>query len=176
MTTPTPKTDVFAIIVPVTCALVAIGLVLYVLTPSSGRARPTANFIKCEHHLRQIGQAYQLYVGDFHAPPPDLVTLAVTQNLDLDSLACEVTYPARLNSNLTVPQQAAAARAKPMKYIGYEYIYRPTPAGPDDIVAYDRLTNHADYFSEINVLFGDGRTDRWKVADVKKKLAEMGKP
>ncbi len=170
MTTPTPKADVFAIIVPVTCALVAIGLVLYVLTPSSGRARPTANFIKCESNLRQIGQAYQLYLRDFRAPPPDLVTLAVAQNLELYHLACEVPYPERLNSMLPVPQQAAAARAKPLKYVGYEYIHRTTPAGRDEIVAYDRLTNHADYFSEINVLFGDGRIDRLKVADVEQML------
>jgi hypothetical protein len=133
----------------------------------------------CAGNLRQIGQAYQLYLGDFRAPPPDLVTLAVTQNLELYHLACEVTYPDWPNSKLTVSQQADIIRAQPLKYISYEYIYRPTPAGPDEIIAYDRLENHTGHFSipsDINVLFGDGRVERWKVADVKKKLVEMAKP
>jgi hypothetical protein len=160
-------------------ALVALAsLYVYVDRKSSGRAKPTNNVVKCSSNLLQVGQAYQVYVRDFRAPPPDLAALIETQDLGFEAFCCPLTDTAPPGPNVPLPQQVALARAKPLTHIGYEYIYRSTPAGPDEIIAYDRLDNHAGHLSipsDINVVFGNGRVEKWKVADVKKKLAELGK-
>jgi hypothetical protein len=176
---PPPKTGSAAIIVRGIITLFVIGLCTHMFISSLGRAGPTANLINCSSCLRQIGQAYQLYLDDFRAPPPDLVALAETQDISFAEFRCLLTDTDIPDRYLPLPQQAAIARAEPLAHISYEYIYRPIAAGPDEILAYDRLENHAGYLripSDINVLFGDGRVERWKVADLKKKLVEVAKP
>jgi hypothetical protein len=168
-----PGTPLFTIMARLTITLVVIGLCMYMFISSLGRAGPTANLVNCSSRLRQIGQAYQLYLDDFRAPPPDLVALAETQDISLAEFRCLLTDTDIPDRSLTLPQQAAIAQAKPLAHISYEYIYRPVAAGPDEIIAYDRLENYAGYLripSDINVLFGDGRVETWKVADVKQKL------
>jgi hypothetical protein len=67
-------------------ALLLLGLILM---PSLGRARESANRIKCQSNLRQIGQAAVLYANDHGGQlPPDLPTIMQTQDITAEVFTC----------------------------------------------------------------------------------------
>src|SRR3954466_4132151 len=47
-----------------------IALLISILLPALGRARRSANTLKCLSNLRQVGSAFQLYAADFKGTIP----------------------------------------------------------------------------------------------------------
>ena len=62
-------------------------LVLFML-PSLGRARESANRVKCASNLRQIGQSLRQYAVDFGGPPPSVEVLLDESDLVPEVFLC----------------------------------------------------------------------------------------
>ncbi len=75
--------------------LTAIGVAF--LMPSLGRARESANRVKCASNLRQIGQAVRRYGMDY-GPPPNVDTLLAESDLVADVFLCPSDASVRKNS------------------------------------------------------------------------------
>ena len=122
------------------------------LSTQMGRARETAQRVKCASNLRQIGLAAILYTNDQPdgAFPPDLATFLASGDLSGNTLVCPTT-------------RHQPATAPPLKlgdtldylYVGGDCTYRTPATVP---VAFEPLSNHdvRGYPRGGNVLYADG--------------------
>lgn len=145
---------------------VASGLVLAllasILLPSLGRARETANRVKCASNLKQIGQAILLYANENGGQmPPGWPTLLVTQDLVPEMFIC----PSHEREKATgTTAQAMAAALLEGDHIAYVCVggERYADLTADTVVAFD-LDDHLPKDSAkgkgINVLLGNGAVE-----------------
>src|SRR5438874_12531225 len=69
--------------------LLALVLLVAFLTPTLGRARESADRVKCASCLRQIGQAAFIYANEHGGQlPPDLPTLLQTEDITAEVFVC----------------------------------------------------------------------------------------
>jgi prepilin-type processing-associated H-X9-DG protein len=117
--------------------------------------RETANRVKCSSNLRQIGQAIQSYSSkNGGAYPPDLGTLAKSENLGPDLFACpdtDVQPPPNIS-----PDEAANWINKNSDYI-YIGANLKMGAEPTIVVCYEKDGNHGG--KGMNILFADGHVE-----------------
>jgi prepilin-type processing-associated H-X9-DG protein len=139
--------------------------------PPLGRSRPAANRIKSASNLRQIGQALELYGGDFGVYPPDFGTLLLNEDL---------TPGVFVNPNSTDCQSLATTKASQAKDINAggrccSYIFTARsavmqPSVPTRIDAYERPG--ADRKGG-NFLYADGHVDFIDNPEAKRLMAEL---
>ena len=139
--------------------LLAIFIAFPFLLMQTGRSRPAANIIKCSSNLRQIGLCIQLYAasndGAFPMRLPDLL---LTTEITSDVFVCpntDVDKAVGPTTQQIVDDLADAAN----NHCSYVYVgngLNEKTAGPDDVIAFDRGTNHE---GRINVLFADWHVD-----------------
>ena len=139
--------------------LVALVLLVLVLMPSMGRARESANRVKCSSNLRQIGQAAFLYANDHGGRlPPDLPTLLRTGDLTAEIFTC-ASSPVDKATGATTEQVVAALLAGDHLSYAWTGAGLTTTAPADVILAFD-IENHVPKDSApttgINVLLHDG--------------------
>jgi prepilin-type processing-associated H-X9-DG protein len=140
---------------------------------AAARALETANRVKCQRNLRQIGTAITLYANTNQgAYPPDLGTLAKTMDVALEVFCCPSagTQPP---ANST-PDQAAKWVNQNSDYI-YIGATMKTGAAPELVVAYEKDADHGG--DGINMLFADGHVEfnnlqnaHQRIDDTKQKL------
>jgi prepilin-type processing-associated H-X9-DG protein len=133
--------------------LIALGSVI--LLPSLGRARETANRVKCGSNLRQIGQAMLLYANENRGVyPPRPKDLLLTQDITPEAFICP-------SSSDTVAPGTSAQQIANLQTGGHDtYIYlgagKNNTARANVVLAYEPMTSHTQGF---NALFGDGHVE-----------------
>jgi prepilin-type processing-associated H-X9-DG protein len=139
--------------------LVVIGisaLLVSIILPMLARMRECVGQLPCPSHLRQIGQAIQLYAMDNAGQyPPDLPTVLRTQNFSADGFICP-NSPDRPAEGDTPQQQAAQLLQGHCSYI---YVGRgfTTRTNPDCVVGFEDPANHD--LEGSTVLFADGHVE-----------------
>lgn len=142
------------------------GMIIAVLLPSLCRPRESANRIKCESNLRQIGQAIAHYAQDNGGQyPPSLGVLVAHEGIAPSLLVCpsasDTPSAASDTAGVVADIDAAEKNAPGHKYcLSYVYIGRGLTietATAKTVVVYEPLTNHDD--DGAHVLFGDGHVD-----------------
>jgi prepilin-type processing-associated H-X9-DG protein len=141
----------------VTIVLVACGIGAAVMVPYMVRTRAAAQRNECAINLRKIGGEIDRYcMENGGAYPESLARLLVANKMSEDLFVC----PA--GRETPAPGATAQARADHLvwaRHLSYAYVGRGMNkrtgigAGVTAVVAYERLSNHAD---GINVLFADG--------------------
>jgi prepilin-type processing-associated H-X9-DG protein len=129
-------------------------LIFAVMAPSLGRARETANRVKCASNLRQIGIAILLYANENHGHYPDSVDqLLLTQDITSPVFVCPSSKDAAATGATT---QAVATNLHTGGHLSYVYLGKgmTNDAAATTVVAYEPLSNHSN--AGCNVLFGDG--------------------
>jgi hypothetical protein len=146
-----------------------------ILVPALARGREMANRVHCASNMRQIGQALLLYANDMKGPyPPSLPVLLTTQDIRAADFCCPSTTDTPAPG--TSPQAQAASMSAgggAGKHLSYVYVASglTSSAGPDTVLMYEPLANHAN--DGINVLFGDGVVHFVPRADAEKLIAEL---
>lgn len=129
------------------------------LLPSLGRARESANRVKCASNLKQIGQAALLYsTENRNHYPSDFVMLLATQDLVPGVFTCPSSNVDKATGPTT---QAVIDEIHRGRHLSYAWtgggLLNSAPA--DVVLAFD-LENHQPRDSAvgvgINVLLGDG--------------------
>jgi hypothetical protein len=139
--------------------LVVLVLLAAFLTPSLGRARESANRVKCASNLRQIGQAAFLYANDHGGQlPPDLATILQTQDITAEVFVCASSNVDKATGATT---QQVVASMLAGDHLSYAWAGTGlTTAAPADVVLAFDLERHVPKDSEtttgINVLLMDG--------------------
>jgi len=143
-------------------AVVALLLLASIVIPSMGRARETANRVKCGSCLKQIGLAALLYSNDHGGQyPPDFATMLQTQDITAEVFTCPstATYKA---TGATTQQVVASLLAG--DHLDYAWVGAglKNDAPADVILAFD-LEHHVPKdgvtTTGINVLLGDGTVE-----------------
>ncbi len=138
-----------------------IALVSAIMLPSLGRARQTANQVKCASNMRQIGMAILLYSNENGgAYPNSLDQLLLTQDVTSEIFVCPSSGDTKATG---ANPQAVAADMASGKHLSYVYVGK----GMTDntvlsdaqfvVVAYEPLTNHTN--AGTNMLYADGHVD-----------------
>lgn len=157
-------------------ALSLLLLLVMLLLPTLGRARPAANRIKCASNMRQIGIAIVEYAkldpnGNM---PPDLATLATAFTDDL--LSADVFIDPQPNFRSEKPTTSPAEPSWQIKIIpgtkhcDYFYVYSQTrlaALAPQTVVLIEPLDAHEN--AGINVLLADGSVE-WEPIDQARKI------
>lgn len=142
-------------------AIFMVLLLIACLLPSLGRARETANRVKCQSNLRQIGQAILLYANDNRGQmPPDLATVLETQDVTSEVFYCPSSDHTKATGPTTqqVITMMLSGDHLSYAYVGVGNIFAQTS---DDIVAFEveaHIPKDAERTTGINVLLGDGST------------------
>jgi prepilin-type processing-associated H-X9-DG protein len=142
-------------------------LMISILLPSLNKARETANRVKCQSNMSQIGKAIWLYANENNGyPPPRLSLLVTTQDLEVDRFCCP-------SSNQS--PGSVAADADDDDHLSYVYVLtgrHPLNApGGSHVLLYEKPGAHDG--DGMNVLFADGRAEFLRQADADKLLAEL---
>ncbi|MEA2708784.1 MAG: hypothetical protein QOF78_1385 [Phycisphaerales bacterium] len=131
--------------------IISVGCMASILLPSLGRARETANRVKCNSNMRQIGLALLLYGNDNRGVyPPDFPPLLLTQDITSEVFVCP-------SSNDTKAPGATAQEQAPNLHKHCSYVYLPggtTSSSAEAVLAYEPMSNHDG--DGANFLFGDG--------------------
>ncbi|MBC8105983.1 MAG: zinc-ribbon domain-containing protein [Anaerolineae bacterium] len=146
-----------------------------ILLPSLGRARETANRVKCASNLRQIGQAMLLYANDnrgAYPHTPDLLLL--TQDITPEVFICPTGNHTPVSSDLV--QQALKTPNTPLLTPGKtSYVYlgkgKTNNVSADTVVVYELMTDHDG--DGGNFLFGDGHVEWESRATADAMIAEI---
>ena len=144
--------------------VVIVPLLISILLPSLGRARETANRVKCASNMRQIGLAAVLYANDAEggAFPPDLETLLATQDVTSAVMVCP-------SSDETPSTDGLLDAGDTLSYVwvgdGIDYT-----AGSDVPLLFEPVGNHGG--DGGNVLFADGHVSFELPATIKALLAD----
>jgi predicted Zn finger-like uncharacterized protein/prepilin-type processing-associated H-X9-DG protein len=128
-----------------------------IMLPSLGRARETANRVKCASNMRQIGQALLLYANENRgAYPPKLEDLLLTQDITAEVFTCPSSNDTR-SPGATAAQQAAQLSAG--GHLSYVFVgQRMNSSSPANaVLLYEPMTNHNN--DGGNFLFGDGHVE-----------------
>ena len=139
--------------------LLALVLLAVFLMPSLGRARESANRVKCASNLRQIGQAAFLYANDHGGHlPPDLPTILETEDITAEVLICPSSD---LNKATGATTQQVVASLLAGNHLSYAWTGAGlTTAAPKDVILAFDLERHVPKDSAtttgINVLLYDG--------------------
>ncbi|HZZ43858.1 MAG TPA: H-X9-DG-CTERM domain-containing protein [Tepidisphaeraceae bacterium] len=139
-----------------TTAIGASALGVSILLPSLNRARETANRVQCASHMKQIGMAIVLYCNEHKGHyPPDLGTLVITEDIGDEAFVCPDSSTPRVDpTGLPLEQlRARVSAASDYTYVGQNYLIT---GGPDDLVLYEKFSNHTD---GVNMLFSDGSVE-----------------
>jgi prepilin-type processing-associated H-X9-DG protein len=133
-------------------------LMASILLPSLNKARETANRVKCQSNLSQIGMAMLLYSNENKGKaPPDLGTLLLTQDLTVDVFTC----PSGHGMPHGVRNMKPEDQAKWVNEGGhYEYL-KPkvvlTKLAADDVIVYEKVDAHDG--DGMNILYADGHAE-----------------
>ena len=137
----------------------ALLLLALLLLPSLGRARESANRVKCGSNLRQIGQAAFLYANENGGQlAPDIPTMLQTQDITPEVFVCP-------SSNIGKATGATTQHVVADLLAGDHVSYAWTGAGlttavtADVILAFDlepHVPKDGVTTTGINVLLGDG--------------------
>lgn len=139
-------------------AIFILFLLFILFMPSTGRARETAQRVKCASNLRQIGQAAFLYANDHSGQlPPDLATILETQDIASYVFTCPSS---RIEEAKGATTQQVVASFRAGKHNSYAWLGRGLTANqPTDVVLAFDLEKHvprdAEKTTGINVLHGD---------------------
>jgi prepilin-type processing-associated H-X9-DG protein len=128
-----------------------------------GRARETANRVKCASNLKQIGLAALLYSHESGGElPPDLYTLYLHSDLDSYAFVCP-SHDVEPSPGAT--RDAVVACWLSGDHLGYVWVgskRKVIDVGADEVIAFD-LEHHVPKDGAIgrgmNVLYGDGRVE-----------------
>jgi hypothetical protein len=139
--------------------LLLLALAVALLLPSLGRARETANRLKCASCLRQIGQAAAIYAND-HAGmlPPDLISLYQHADITPEVFTC----PSSAIEKADGPTQAQIVTLMLSgNHLSFAWTGGGlTSAAPADVILAFDLELHVpkDHATTtgMNVLFSDG--------------------
>ena len=146
--------------------------VVPILLPSTGRARESAQRVKCSSNLRQIGQAILLYANDNNDVYPDgLPELLLTQDLGSYVMICPSTSDMPASGPTTQDVVASFLKGKHLSYIYVGKGLSSATVSPDMVIAYEPLSNHSG--DGMNVLYGDGHVPWVNKAMAKKILDEL---
>jgi hypothetical protein len=144
-----------------------------------GRARQTAQVIKCGSCLRQIGQALLLYAIDNGGAYPDRVEeLVVSTDLGPEVFVCPSSDEERALAGATAQQTLANMYREP-GHCSYIYLGKGmgTFSPSQSVVAFEPLGHHPPELSHrvdgSNVLFGDGAVIYVDTKDMQKLIAEI---
>jgi hypothetical protein len=127
--------------------------------PSLGRARESANRVKCQSNLRQIGQAASIYASEHGGQlPPDLVTLLQTQDVTAEIFTCASS---RVNKAIGATTQQVVASLLAGDHLSYAWTGAGlTTAAPADVILAFDLERHVPRDNAtttgMNVLTNDG--------------------
>jgi prepilin-type processing-associated H-X9-DG protein len=139
-------------------AIGVIALQTSILLPSLSRARETANRVKCASDERQLGQALLLYANDHQGKYPDSYEEFIEYAVKDMQVAHEVFVCP--SSGVQLPQ--TFKRMEPAEFAKWaaensSYVYlakgKTTSSGAEDILMYEKLTNHDN--DGINILYAD---------------------
>jgi prepilin-type processing-associated H-X9-DG protein len=137
---------------------------------SFGKALETANRAKCASNMHQIGLGILLYQNDSGGEfPPDLMTLATTENLSPGLFVCP--------SSSDTPA-SSISQLQSGGHLSYNYVY-PGPLFvvrrlnlARTAVLYENSTDHAG--DGTNILFGDGHVEWFNTADAQRFIHPNG--
>lgn len=131
-------------------------MLVSILLPSLNRARETANRVKCQSNMRQIGQGILLYSNENKGKyPPDQGMIVKTQDLTAAVFVCpsgDTPQP---------PNFANLDEAAKWTNEHSDYVYlgkgMNTTVGAETIVLYEKPGAHGN--QGMNMLFGDGHVE-----------------
>jgi hypothetical protein len=140
--------------------LLALVLLVAFLTPTLGRARESANRVKCASCLRQIGQAAFIYANEHGGRlPPDLPTLLETEDITAEVLVCPSSRKVDKATGATTQQVVASLLASDHLSYAWAGAGLTTNAPADVVLAFD-LERHVPRDNAtttgVNVLLNDG--------------------
>jgi prepilin-type processing-associated H-X9-DG protein len=125
--------------------------------PLYHRSHASADRIRCQSNLRQIGQALQMYANENGGRlPDDFSTLLLKEDLIPAVFTCPRSDDVPAEGS--TPQEQAENLKKP-DHCSYRYFGKglSLPLADDRILALEPLENHER--EGINVLYGDGHVD-----------------
>ncbi len=163
------------------CVALALAASIAALLPQTGRARESANRVKCRSNLKQIGLALLLYADDHGGDyPPSLDVLLLHIDITAEVFTCASSSEEKA-TGATTQQVAQNLVANPAKHCSYVYLPSPSKLGagpPDRIIAYEPLTNHRDVDHSVsddgmNVLRENGIAEFLERAAAEHVLAEL---
>lgn len=123
------------------------------MVPSMGRARQTANQVKCASQLKSFGHAVLMYSNENRGAYPDLIEqLYLTQDITAECFVCPSSNDTKATG---ANPQAIAKDLTAGGHLSYAYLGKGmnNSASANTIIAYEPLTNHG---TGSNFLFGDG--------------------
>jgi competence protein ComGC len=140
--------------------VVVLVLMSLILIPSLGRARESANRIKCASGLRQIGQAAMFYANDHGGQlPADLPTLLETQDITAEVFTCPSSEVDTATGPTTQQIVASLLAGDHLSYAWTGAGLTTTTAPADAVLAFD-LERHVPKdnvkTTGFNVLLFDG--------------------
>lgn len=153
------RTMTFGQIVTVVLILV---LLISILLPSMGKARETAQRVKCASNLKQIGQAALLYSNENrNRYPPDVGVLLATQDLVPEVFTCP---SCEIDKATGATTQAVIDELLKGDHLSYAWVGGGlTNNVPVDVVLAFDLELHPikdqARATGINVLLGDGHVE-----------------
>ena len=131
-------------------------LMASIMLPSLNRARETANRVKCQSNMRQIGQGILLYANENKGKyPPSMGILVKTEELTPEVFVCPTNNHLPVTAGLAVDDQ--------VKWVNEnaDYVYvgagLNSTAGPEVIVLYEKPGAHEG--QGMNILYGDGHVE-----------------
>ena len=159
-----PRPRSFRLVIGWTASVIVVLLLLIsCLLPSTGRARETANRVRCASKLRQIGMFVFLYMHEHRGQfPPSWPAVFEAQ----DMVAATFTCPSSDHDRATGPTtQAVIASMLAGDHLDYVWVgggLRSSDVTPATVLAFDyenHVPKNGAKGTGINVLFGDGSVE-----------------
>jgi|GEM_PF-4346535 len=122
---------------------------------AADRARETANRIKCQNNMKQIGLAVALYANENRGQyPPDFAAVVKNTDLPIGDFCCP-------SSNTQLPNRLTRDQAVKWVNDNSDYIYigatMKNSSASDLVAAYEKDADHGG--DGINMLFADGHVE-----------------
>ncbi|MGB7158458.1 MAG: DUF4190 domain-containing protein [Tepidisphaeraceae bacterium] len=148
-----------------------VGLIVAITVPSLGRARETANRVKCASNMKQLGLAILLYANENRGAYPETIEqLLLTQDITADIYVCPSTNDTKATGAdaQAIINDMASGGHQSYVYVG-KGLTNNLPA--ETVVAYEPMTNHDG--DGTNILFGDGHVEFLGKAEAEKVIQQV---
>jgi hypothetical protein len=146
-------------------------IVASIALPSTGRARETAQRVKCSNNIRQIGLAIQMYADDYGGRYPTSLDLLFELDLLPSVFVCPSTEHRPAPGRTAAEQAASFYRGDHLTYVYLGSHLHADQVTDETILLYEPLGNHNE--DGMNVLHGNLFVDWLNAADARQAIQRL---